>query len=53
MEQKKMWVNGFIFEWEKKERKKDIIMQRRFFFNFIFVLFCYYFINKAIKLLKF
>jgi hypothetical protein len=33
-------------------KKKDIITQGIFFFNFFFVLFCYYFLNKAIKLLK-
>jgi hypothetical protein len=44
-----MWVNGFIFEW----KKKDIVTQRMFFFYFFFALFCYYFLNKAIKLLKF
>ena len=42
----------FYFWMKKKKEKKDIITQRMFFFNFFFVLFCYYFLNKAIKLLK-
>ena len=36
----------------KKKKKKKDILQRIFFLNFFFVLFCYYFLNKAIKLLK-
>ena len=41
-----------LFLNENRIKKKDIITQRIFFFNFFFVLFCYYFLNKAIKLLK-
>ena len=43
-----LFLNG-----NEVEKKEDIIAQRMFFFNFFFVLFCYYFLNKAIKLLKF
>jgi hypothetical protein len=47
-------VGKWFYFWMKiKLKKKDIITQWMFFFNFFFVLFCYYFLNKAIKLLKF
>jgi hypothetical protein len=45
-------VGKWFYFWMKIKLKKKDIMQRMFFFNFFFVLFCYYFLNKAIKLLK-
>ena len=45
-------VGKWFYFWMKIKKKKKDIMQRMFFLNFFFVLFCYYFLNKAIKLLK-
>ena len=51
---KKICVNGFIFEWKwkKKKKKRHYTTENVFFLISFFVLFCYYFLNKAIKLLK-
>ena len=45
-------VGKWFYFLMKIKFKKDIITQRIFFLNFFFALFCYYFLNKAIKLLK-